>query len=97
MEEEQSSPINLEIDQHGVPKHEGDIENEHVRMFGLDETDFDPGDASMEEEQAIIEDESAEAKDMSLYQNLSPGSMRGGVLAKIDQSKILKESGPDQT
>lgn len=36
-------------------------------MFGLDETDFDPGEASMEEEQALIEDESAEAKDLSVY------------------------------
>jgi len=66
MEDEQSSPINLEIDR-GVPQNDGDCDNDHVRMFGLDETDFDPGEASMEEEQALIEDESAEAKDLSVY------------------------------
>ena len=89
--DESNSPINIKIDQEGVNQaltpnqHVGDADNEDVRIFGgMDDTNFDPGSASLEEDNAIVEDESAEAQDVSNLQ-FSPANMRQATEEKNQQ------------
>jgi len=50
----------------------------------MDDTNFDPGSASLEEDNAIVEDESAEAQDVSNLQ-FSPANMRQATEEKNQQ------------